>query len=569
MPEERRVIASAFMTFMDLNDSTISETPPADPEIGNLWTQFDPNTGKYIWKRWNGTDWEPLRINLGDLDPDADEVLGDHEEKFNDIADDNKLTIGERSAVKAELTVLTGLVTADDMLTLPTLDLLDVGLVGEVYSVRKQALDAGMESSQSAYVTFGLEYINLKVYLETLDPRPWDVSFGNKDRPTPINGLVYRNKWQNYYAARERLMEAITQTQAGTISNIELRVGEAALLITPDAIAATVMEHETFQMRMDEKAAAEALSDYATREDMTLTMEEYQTQMEEKIANLDMSAYVQNTDFEQTAEGLIASIKRGGGTNLINNSIGYNGYRFWQLQNEASIVIAQSDELNRIGTGSGFMSNPGEEPSIMYQPTTLINGETYCLSGFIDKQAGLENVLIEAVANAGEGENESILESITATTISGTFDYFYVSFVATGDTFGVRLTFGADVKAIVTGLMLNVGFLPFTWSTATGELYNVNMSLDLDGISVSQIEDGVTTGRTKMTPTKFAGYHDVNGDGIIDESIGSPDEVFRMDKDEFVMKKANVKNEVTMGTIKMIKVNQGGYNGWAFIPNEG
>ena len=67
-----------------------------------------------------------------------------------------------------------------------------------------------------------------------------------------------------------------------------------------------------------------------------------------------------------------------------------------------------------------------------------------------------------------------------------------------------------------------------------------------------------------MTPEKFAGYYDTNGDGVVDETKGSVDEVFRMDQDEFVMKKANVKQEIAMGGIKIVLVS-GTYNGWAFV----
>jgi len=71
-----------------------------------------------------------------------------------------------------------------------------------------------------------------------------------------------------------------------------------------------------------------------------------------------------------------------------------------------------------------------------------------------------------------------------------------------------------------------------------------------------------------MTPEKFAGYYDVDGDGVIDETNNSPDEVFRMDKDEFVMKKATVKEEITMDTVKIINVNEDTRKGWAFVAIE-
>jgi hypothetical protein len=123
-------------------------------------------------------------------------------------------------------------------------------------------------------------------------------------------------------------------------------------------------------------------------------------------------------------------------------------------------------------------------------------------------------------------------------------------------------------EIIFSGVMLNLGVLPLQWSHSAGEIYNTNIHMDKDGIRVSQIEDGQITNYTVMTPTKFAGYYDVDGDGRIDQTLNSVDEVFRMDKDEFVMKKAVVKEEITLKPIKMQVVNEGGYYGVAFIIDE-
>jgi hypothetical protein len=115
--------------------------------------------------------------------------------------------------------------------------------------------------------------------------------------------------------------------------------------------------------------------------------------------------------------------------------------------------------------------------------------------------------------------------------------------------------------------MMNLGTNAFQWTMVNGELYNTNVGFDLNGIRVSQMTNGKESARTVMTPTKFAGYYDVNGDGVIDVGTGSLDEVFRMDKDEFVMKKAVVREVMTLGKVKIIMVDGGGNTGIAFVPN--
>ena len=255
---------------------------------------------------------------------------------------------------------------------------------------------------------------------------------------------------------------------------------------------------------------------------------------------------------------------------MIKNSVGYNDFLFWQVYNSAAIGITNSEELDPLGTGSGFIKPAATSDSaILYQEIPVINGETYTISCYANKRSGTSPIGIEIVADGGLTTQGNILANIQILETNGEYQLNFISFEATGQKVGVRVIFQANTVGVVTGLMLNLGVLPFVWSTATGETYNTNVRIDLEGIRVAQMENDQPIGYTKMTPSKFAAYYDVNGDGLIDESKGSPDEVFRMDKDEFVMNKAVVQNEITMGTIKVIKINTGGNNGWAFISNEG
>jgi hypothetical protein len=110
--------------------------------------------------------------------------------------------------------------------------------------------------------------------------------------------------------------------------------------------------------------------------------------------------------------------------------------------------------------------------------------------------------------------------------------------------------------------MLNIGSVAFQWQQAPTEIYTGGVNFDINGIQVSQFDaTGKVTGYTVMTPSKFAGYSDVNGDGNIDQTTGSNDEIFRMDQDTFVMKSATIK------PIKIVPVTSGGYNGIAFVPS--
>ena len=68
--------------------------------------------------------------------------------------------------------------------------------------------------------------------------------------------------------------------------------------------------------------------DYVSQEDLQITLEDYNELIEEKLANMDMTPYVETTEFQQTKDALTASISRGGGSNMIKNSVKYNFYIF-------------------------------------------------------------------------------------------------------------------------------------------------------------------------------------------------------------------------------------------------
>lgn len=201
------LVTSAQLTLVDLNDAIIAGTAPASPVVDTLW--IDTSLSPPRLKKWNGSAWIEQQIDLKYLDPNADGKIEDHEVTFANILDDNKLSIQDRTFLKDKITAIVGLVQADTATTLPTLASLDGGLVGEVYSLRKQALNVGLLSSDAAYVALGTEYNNLKAHLDTLTPRPWDTGATNKKVATSITSSIFRDKWLKYYTAADKLAEAI------------------------------------------------------------------------------------------------------------------------------------------------------------------------------------------------------------------------------------------------------------------------------------------------------------------------------------------------------------------------
>lgn len=355
---------------------------------------------------------------------------------------------------------------------------------------------------------------------------------------------------------------------------LESRVSDVQQVISGSGIVDTIMNSVEYQLAMDGKANAESLANYATNEELEEGVAGAKSYAEQKVADIDFTPYVKQTEFSRTANDITAKFKSSGGINMLRNSIGFSGYDFWTPYTSASVKYPlgtmQNEELDKLGFSSGFVTYKTSTTQYLRQEVPTVIGQQYTFSFYLNKTA-------DASTNAHAGVD--ILQSDGTTMIrwlglganSGTtngYQKFEHTFTAVTSTTIISLTGGANAEAVWTGVMFNIGDQPFQWSMHPQEVYNTNIQMDLNGIKVVQLDGGVPSGLTVMTPSRFAGYYDVDGNGTVDTTVGGVDEVFRVDKDEFVMKKAVVKEEITMGTIKVIKIQSTASTGWAFVSNK-
>lgn len=355
---------------------------------------------------------------------------------------------------------------------------------------------------------------------------------------------------------------------------LESRVSDVQQVISGSGIVDTIMNSVEYQLAMDGKANAESLANYATNEELEEGISGAKSYAEQKVADIDFTPYVKTTEFSRTADDITAKFKSGGGINMLRNSIGFSGYDFWTPYTNAGtkypLGTMQNEELDKLGFSSGFVTYKTSTTQYLRQEVSTVIGQQYTFSFYLNKTA-------DASTNAHAGVD--ILQSDGTTMIrwlglganSGTtngYQKFEHTFTAVTSTTIISLTGGANAEAVWTGVMFNIGDQPFQWSMHPQEVYNTNIQMDLNGIKVVQLDGGVPSGLTVMTPSRFAGYYDVDGNGTVDTTVGGVDEVFRVDKDEFVMKKAVVKEEITMGTIKVIKIQSTASTGWAFVSNK-
>lgn len=350
------------------------------------------------------------------------------------------------------------------------------------------------------------------------------------------------------------------------VYTLESRMANAEQSITDEAIVNTVTQSTSYQEQLNSKANADDLGNYVNNDNFNQTIDAVKKDTDSKIASIDFAPYAKTSDLEQTAEAINAKFSAGGGINLIRNSVGYANTDNWQVT--GAIKCIRGGELKQLGFEAGFTSEFGY-PAVLEQTFFTMKDQHYTLSFYLKKDK-------DAAANADagiavlqkDGSAIGFVGKQSGLGITNGFEKYVFTFQATSDQMEIKLVFNHEAQAVITGVMLNIGYEPLQWSMATGELYNTNIQMDINGIKVIQTQDGIEVGRTVMTPEKFAGYFDQDGDGLIDEGIGSADEVFRMDKDEFVMKKAVIKEDLALGTVKIIDVKSPLTTGWAFVSNE-
>lgn len=200
-------LANGQITIVDLNDAILSGTAPANPVEGTLWidTSVDPNK----LYSWNGSNWIEQTLSVSALDPEFDQQVQDLKEFAKNAADDGMLSSGEKLNIKLLLVEITGETVFDA--TLPTLTEIDASKAGQVYMIRAEAKAAGIPTDQSDYTAFETAYADLKVYLESLTPRPWDK--GN----TVIDPLEWAVAWDTYYDKLTKLQVTTSTYLANSV----------------------------------------------------------------------------------------------------------------------------------------------------------------------------------------------------------------------------------------------------------------------------------------------------------------------------------------------------------------
>ncbi|UVD43026.1 phosphodiesterase [Enterococcus phage TJE1] len=336
-------------------------------------------------------------------------------------------------------------------------------------------------------------------------------------------------------------------------------VAQAEQKISSDAIISTVLGSEDFTGIFDSKANTEDLNNLASYDDLDAMQAEYERLLQEGIAGIDFSPYVTNTELEQLKDSFTFSVQQAGGVNMLKNSLGFSGTDFWQAS--SGIDTTQNEQLSKLGFGSGFMINRVQNATLSQkiELPEAKQGLQYALSFYMNVATFGDVTDFQCGAHIYEEGVLKYTVGVTDATQDIPSDYHLYKLVfepeSPNTVIELFVTNGAGATVIISGVMYNIGNIALKWQPYPSEIYNTNVKIDINGITV---KNNQTDGYTMITPQEFSGYARVNGE---------MERIFTLNGQVTEVKMLQAEKRITMEPISVFAMNSKETNtiGWAFV----
>lgn len=314
-----------------------------------------------------------------------------------------------------------------------------------------------------------------------------------------------------------------------------------------------------------------------TAETKTQTQYQYATTIAKRVKNAELivnkqEQYIQSlvkdmydedgvvnekySEIFQDVANIIQTVQNSGGSNLLKNSVMFaydNKGKPYEWQCGTGGLTIQSDAESFSGGGvsghSFTLSNNTVSQNVSVKVNTDDSPAQYSFCVRIKKSAlgsclvTIHNELERYEIPLAEGDS-SYYGEYKIEGLRPKQNYYTVTFSATGSN---GTTF--------TDCMFSIGEYKSKWAQANGEVMNTQVNVSVDGVLVrSSVYQG---DYTVMSPLEFAGYSIIGG---------TLTRVFSLNKDVTNVRKLEAVDEIKMGGIKIVPINSGDLQGWAFVP---
>ena len=441
-------------------------------------------------------------------------------ENVSDLNSDDKLTPNKKSAALREWSSF-----ANEKGTLST-----------------QATALGITTELSSYNdAFQLlsNYLNGGALYTTGIPLWLDEE--HRDTTTDISGEQYRQKFEDYYAARNALVQAITaklKVLADTAQNgVDTNTGEITTInSTLTTVQTDVGGLQTSVSSIDNQISNTEDGIALRLSNAESTIEQHSASIVTKVESSTFDGYVSENDtqlsdvdtrlttMQQTVDGLSLSVSQTGYRNLLKNSAGLNGLTFWNTTGTVT-SISNTDTSNNTVSNSAFQL---AADGVISQDFSLKFNETHTVSLLFRASSSGGTVTVSILQNG----SESILYDNADTGTDWEFVTFSFNSLDTVCTLKVSVT----VSVLVSDLIVSEGTNVAPWVQSDEELYTTNFIADSTGLTIGS---NTTDMKAHISTSAFEIYR---GDNLR----------INVAPDGTRLQKTIIEDDLTVGSVKEI-----------------
>lgn len=221
------------------------------------------------------------------------------------------------------------------------------------------------------------------------------------------------------------------------------------------------------------------------------------------------------------------------------------------------VETTQNADLSNLGFGSGFLVDH-KDRAILRQPVTLPEAKAglYYAVSFYMNIASTTTGVTAGIKVYEDGVQNYIIGHTDASKVSpnGYQRYYLVYEPSSVNTeIEIFVTGASNTTVVISGIMFNIGNVALKWQPYPSEIYNTNVKIDINGITV---KNNQTDGYTMITPQEFSGYARVDGE---------MERIFTLNGETTEVRMLKAEQRITMLPIAIFAMENSVNRGWAFV----
>lgn len=221
------------------------------------------------------------------------------------------------------------------------------------------------------------------------------------------------------------------------------------------------------------------------------------------------------------------------------------------------VDTTQNADLSNLGFGSGFLVDH-KDRAILRQPVTLPEAKAglYYAVSFYMNIASTTTGVTAGIKVYEDGVQKYIVGHTDASKVSpnGYQRYYLVYEPSSVNTeIEIFVTGALNTTVVISGIMYNIGNIALKWQPYPSEIYNTNVKIDINGITV---KNNQTDGYTMITPQEFSGYARVDGE---------MERIFTLNGETTEVRMLKAEQRITMLPIAIFAMENSVNRGWAFV----